>query len=103
MSRRNLGNRLYSGEASLPIVAHSKRWYTISAVLMLIAIGAVLVRGGLQLGVEFTGGAELTAQVAQTSDSTVPNVRDAVIATGIEEAAEPRVVVVGDDNVRIHT
>ncbi|HMG30193.1 MAG TPA: protein translocase subunit SecF [Jiangellaceae bacterium] len=103
MSRRNLGNRLYTGEASLPIVTHSKRWYTISAVLMLIAIGAMLVRGGLQLGVEFTGGAELTAQVAQTSDTTVPDVREAVIATGIDEAAEPRVVVVGDDNVRIHT
>ena len=103
MSRRNLGNRLYTGEASLPIVTHSKRWYTISAVLMLIAISAMLVRGGLQLGVEFTGGAELTAQVAQTSDTTVPDVREAVIATGIDEAAEPRVVVVGDDNVRIHT
>jgi len=103
VSRRNLGNRLYTGEASLPIVTHSKRWYTISAVLMLIAIGAMLVRGGLQLGVEFTGGAELTAQVAQTSDTTVPDVREAVIATGIDEAAEPRVVVVGDDNVRIHT
>ena len=103
MSQRNLGNRLYTGEASLPIVTHSKRWYAISAVLMLVAIGAVLLRGGLQLGVEFTGGAELTAQVAQTSDSTVPDVRDAVIATGIDEAAEPRVVVVGDDNVRVQT
>jgi preprotein translocase subunit SecF len=103
VSQRNLGNRLYTGEASLPIVTHSKRWYAISAVLMLVAIGAVLLRGGLQLGVEFTGGAELTAQVAQTSDSTVPGVREAVIDTGIEEASEPRVVVVGDDNVRIHT
>ena len=103
MSRRSLGNRLYSGEASLPIVSHSKRWYAISAVLMVVAIGSVLLRGGLQLGVEFTGGAELTAQVAQTSDSTVPDVRDAVIATGIDEAAEPRVVVVGDDNVRVQT
>jgi preprotein translocase subunit SecF len=70
---------------------------------MVVAIGSVLLRGGLQLGVEFTGGAELTAQVAQTSDSTVPDVRDAVIATGIDEAAEPRVVVVGDDNVRVQT
>jgi preprotein translocase subunit SecF len=103
MSRRSIGNRLYTGEASLPIVAHSKRWYTISAVLMVIAIGSVVLRGGLQLGVEFTGGAELTAQVSQTSDSTVPDVIDAVVATGIAEAAEPRVVVVGDDNVRVQT
>jgi preprotein translocase subunit SecF len=103
VSRRPLANRLYTGEASLPIVAHSKRWYAISAVLILVAIGSVLVRGGLQLGVEFTGGAELTAQVTQTSDSTVHDVGDAVISTGIDEAAEPRVVVVGDDNVRVQT
>ncbi|HEX6578349.1 MAG TPA: protein translocase subunit SecF [Jiangellaceae bacterium] len=103
MSRRPLANRLYAGEVSLPIVYHSKRWYAISAVLMLIAIGAVLLRGGLQLGVEFTGGAELTAQVTQTTDATVPDVRNAVIGTGITEAAEPRVVVVGDDNVRVQT
>jgi preprotein translocase subunit SecF len=103
MSRRPLANRLYTGEVSLPIVYHSKRWYAISAVLMLVALGAVLLRGGLQLGVEFTGGAELTAQVTQTSGSTVPDVRAAVIRTGIDEAAEPRVVVVGDDNVRVQT
>ncbi|HEU0212450.1 MAG TPA: protein translocase subunit SecF [Jiangellaceae bacterium] len=103
MSRRPLANRLYAGEVSLPIVHHSKRWYAISAVLMAIAIGAVLLRGGLQLGVEFTGGAELTAQVTETTDATVPDVRDAVIGTGLDEAAEPRVVVVGDDNVRVQT
>ena len=103
MSRRPLANRLYAGEVSLPIVQHSKRWYAISAVLMAIAIGAVLLRGGLQLGVEFTGGAELTAQVSETTDATVPDVRDAVISTGLDEAAEPRVVVVGDDNVRVQT
>ena len=103
MSRRPLANRLYSGEVSLPIVYHSKRWYAISAVLMVIAIGAVVLRGGLQLGVEFTGGAELTAQVTQTTDATVPDVQDVVIGTGIDEAAEPRVVVVGDDHVRVQT
>ena len=90
--RQSLGNRLYTGETSLPIVAHARWWYTASAVLLVIAIGALVFRG-LHLGIEFTGGAELTARVEQTTDSTVGDVRAAVIATGIDGAAEPRVRV----------
>ena len=97
---QSLGNRLYSGETSLPIVAHARWWYTASAVLLVIAIGALVFRG-LHLGIEFTGGAELTARVEQTTDSTVGEVRAAVIATGIDEAAEPRVVVVNDQSVQV--
>jgi preprotein translocase subunit SecF len=101
-SRRTLGSRLYTGETSLPIVAHARWWYTASAVLLVVAVAALLFRG-LHLGIEFTGGAELTARVEQTTDSTVGDVRDAVIATGIDEAVEPRVVVVNDESVRVQT
>ena len=100
--RRSLGSRLYTGETSLPIVAHARWWYTASAVLLVVAIGALLFRG-LHLGIEFTGGAELTARIEQTTDSMVADVRDAVIATGIDDAAEPRVVVVNDESVRVQT
>ena len=100
--RRSLGSRLYSGETSLPIVAHAKWWYAASAILLVVAIGALVFRG-LHLGIEFTGGAELTARIEQTTDSMVGDVRDAVIATGIDDAAEPRVVVVDDESVRVQT
>jgi preprotein translocase subunit SecF len=100
--RKSLGSRLYSGETSLPIVAHAKWWYTASAVLLVVAIGALVFRG-LHLGIEFTGGAELTARIEQTTDSMVGDVRDAVIATGIDDAAEPRVVVANDESVRVQT
>ena len=100
--RRSLGSRLYTGETSLPIVAHARWWYTASAVLLVVAVGALLFRG-LHLGIEFTGGAELTARIEQTTDSMVADVRDAVIATGIDDAAEPRVVVVNDESVRVQT
>ena len=68
----------------------------------MVAVGALLFRG-LHLGIEFTGGAELTARIEQTTDSMVADVRDAVIATGIDDAAEPRVVVVNDESVRVQT
>ncbi|MET0712336.1 MAG: protein translocase subunit SecF [Jiangellaceae bacterium] len=100
--RRSLGSRLYTGETSLPIVAHARWWYAASAVLLVVAIGALVFRG-LHLGIEFTGGAELTARIEQTTDSMVADVRDAVIATGIDDAAEPRVVVANDESVRVQT
>src|SRR5215204_3008094 len=102
MTRQSLGNRLYRGEVSVPIVQNARRWYLVSAILLAIAFGGLIGRG-LQLGVEFSGGAELTAPVEQVADSTVGDVRGAVIATGIGEAADPRVTVVGDDSVRVQT
>jgi len=102
MTRQSLGNRLYRGEVSVPIVQNARRWYLVSAILLAVALGGLIGRG-LQLGVEFSGGAELTAPVEQVTDSTVSDVRGAVIATGIEEAADPRVMVVGDESVRVQT
>ena len=102
MTRQSLGNRLYRGEVSVPIVQNARRWYLVSAILLAVALGGLIGRG-LQLGVEFSGGAELTAPVEQVTDSTVGDVRGAVIDTGLEEAADPRVTVVGDDSVRVQT
>jgi preprotein translocase subunit SecF len=102
MSRQSLGNRLYTGEVSFAIVQHARRWYLVSAVLLVVALGGLVGRG-LQLGVEFSGGAEFSVPAAEATDSTVSDVRAAVIETGVEAAADPRVTVVGDDSVRVQT
>jgi preprotein translocase subunit SecF len=102
MRRRSLGNRLYTGEVSFSIVQNARRWYLVSVILLTIAL-AGLVGRGLQLGVEFSGGAELSAPVAEATESTVNDVRAAVIETGLETAADPRVTIVGEDSVRVQT
>jgi len=53
----NIGHRLYAGEVSIDFVGRRKTWYIVSAVILVIAIGALLFRG-LNLGIEFKGGAE---------------------------------------------
>jgi preprotein translocase subunit SecF len=53
----NLGHRLYAGEVSVDFVGRRKTWYVVSGVILLIAIAAMLLRG-LNLGIEFKGGAE---------------------------------------------
>ena len=97
-----LGNRLYRGETSFNIVGRAKRWYAVSAGLLGFAILGLLVNG-LTLGVEFTGGAEITAQAPGVTQSDVGTVRAAVTDTGIENASDPRVTIVGDDRVRVQT
>lgn len=52
----NISTRLYSGESPFNFVGNRKRWYIISGILLVVSIAVLLLRG-LNLGVEFQGGA----------------------------------------------
>ena len=78
-SIRNLGHRLYEGEVSVDFVGRRKTWYLVSAVILLVCIGAVIFRG-LNFGIEFRGGAEFTIPNATCSIEQARDVADA--ATG---------------------
>jgi protein-export membrane protein SecD/preprotein translocase SecF subunit len=97
-----LGNRLYRGEKSFAIVGNSRRWYAVSAGLLAVAVLGLLVNS-LSLGVEFRGGAEITASAPAATDADVAPTRAAVVATGVEAASDPRVTLVGEDRVRVQT
>ncbi|MDZ7576668.1 MAG: protein translocase subunit SecF [Candidatus Nanopelagicales bacterium] len=92
----DLGHRLYVGDVSYNFVGKRKLWYTISAVLLLITIGSLFVRG-LNLGIEFRGGAEF--QVPQSS-CTIEQARDTVEKTGESQAI---VTQLGSGSLRIQT
>jgi len=94
-----LGNRLYRGEVSYNIVGRKRLWYTISAVVLLISIATLGVRG-LNLGIEFKGGAEFTVPVTNASTTSVTQARDAVTAAKVQVS---NVTIVGGNKVRIQT
>jgi preprotein translocase subunit SecF len=52
----DLGGRLYRGEVSFDFVGRQKLWYTISGIILLISVVALLTRG-LNFSEEFKGGA----------------------------------------------
>jgi preprotein translocase subunit SecF len=91
-----LGHKLYSGEVSYEIVGRARRWYAISGVIVLIALLSLFLRG-LNLGIEFTGGAEY--QVPSTSCS-IEEARSAVEAVGVEPST---VTQLGNDLIRVTT
>lgn len=92
-----LGGRLYSGETSFNIIENRKRWYSISAIFLLISIGALAVQG-LHLGLEFKGGASYTVTKAGI---TIEQGRAA--ADQFEIPGESVVQKIGDDKIRIQT
>ncbi len=91
-----LGQKLYSGEVSFDIVGLRRRWYAISAVVVLIAVLSLMIRG-LSLGIEFTGGAEF--QVPSAS-CTQDQARTAVEQSGV---ATSSVTELGNQSIRITT
>ena len=55
--RIGIGQRLYQGQVSVNFVGRRRTWYVISAIILLVSVGALLFRG-LNLGIEFRGGAD---------------------------------------------
>ena len=91
-----LGSRLYRGEVSYDFVGRRKRWYAISAAILALAIGGLVFRG-LNLGIEFQGGAQFTV--------TAPNVTVDQARSAMKDAGYTNAVVTqaGTDKIRIQT
>ena len=99
--RHGLAHRLYTGETSYDFMRHRKKWYIVSAVVLLICIGSLLIRG-LNLGIEFKGGTVFTVPVTVTS--SVPNDLGRVVEdTGLPELDATSVVTIGDNSARVQT
>jgi preprotein translocase subunit SecF len=92
----DIGDRLYSGEKSFDFIGKWRVWYSISAVAVLIAIAALIIRG-LTLGIEFKGGAEFVIPATETSISEARQImRDIGLPTAV-------VVEVGQERFQIQT
>ena len=94
---KGIGSRLYTGETSFNIIGNRKRWYSVSAVFILISIAALFIQG-LHLGIEFKGGSSYTVNKAGIS---VEQARASVEEIGI--SGEIIVQKIGDSKVRIQT
>ena len=94
-----LGNRLYRGDASYNIVGKSRTWYIVSAVVLSISILTLVVQG-LNLGIEFKGGAEFTVPYSNATTANVTQAREAVKAAGFEAS---NVTILGGNKIRIQT
>lgn len=95
----SLGHRLYTGQASFDLVGRRKVWYIISGVLLTVSVATLGIRG-LNLGIEFKGGAEFSVPVSSASTESVTQARKAVQDAGKEVSS---VTIVGGDTLRVQT
>jgi preprotein translocase subunit SecF len=98
------GHALYDGSFSIDFVGRRLLWYTISAVIIGVAIFGLLYKG-LNLGIEFEGGVEYRVSMpsGQANEAAVEDIRDAVAGSGIDAASSPIVNTSGDKNIRVQT
>ncbi|MDI3420222.1 protein translocase subunit SecF [Streptomyces luteolus] len=90
----NLGARLYRGEVGYDFIGKRKVWYGVSILITITAVVALAVQG-LNLGIEFKGGAVFTTPKTEAS---VAQAQEAA-----EEASGHQVIVqkLGSGGVRI--
>jgi preprotein translocase subunit SecF len=98
-----LGNDLYTGKRSIDFVGRKWLWYAVSGLIVLLAVLGLSVKG-LDMGIEFVGGAEYkvgSVPADRMNQSTVDDLRAAVADTGIDAAQQPVVTTNGNDGLLV--
>ncbi|MDQ6687048.1 MAG: protein translocase subunit SecF [Actinomycetota bacterium] len=98
------GNDLYSGRRSIDFVGRKWLWYTLSGVIVVLAVGGLYFKG-LNLGIEFKGGVQYTVTLpqAQVTQAEADRIRAAVAGTGIKGAVSPTVTTSGTSSILVTT
>ncbi len=99
-----IGTRLYQGDASVDFIGRRKTWYLISALIVVVVLAGLVLRG-LNFGIEFRGGVEFKGTGFSDASTAVDDVTDAVVGAEIIGAESPTVVAEGSpaDTVRVET
>ncbi|GAA2315708.1 protein translocase subunit SecF [Streptomyces caniferus] len=94
----NIGARLYRGEVGYDFIGKRKIWYGISILITIVAIVGLGVRG-LNMGIEFSGGAVFTTP--KTSVSTSEAQHKAESAAGGRQAVVQKLANSGALRIQI--
>jgi preprotein translocase subunit SecF len=89
---RTLFRRLNAGEAVFDFIGSRRRWYLVSALLLLVCIGSFVFRG-FNLGIEFSGGTSFQFRAASAQPAQAEEV---VERAGAEVASAPQIVGSGE-------
>ncbi len=81
--------RLYRGETRFDFVGKRRIWFSLSALIILLGIVSIILRGGLNLGIEFKGGTEWTIAAPGVTQTQAA---DAMNGTGL---VDPTVQLLG--------
>ncbi|UXA10461.1 protein translocase subunit SecF [Mycobacterium sp. SMC-8] len=88
--------RLYTGTGAFEVIGKRKLWYTVSGLIILVSLGAMLLRG-FTFGIDFEGGTKVsfprsdtqatTSQVETVFTDTIGNPPESVVIVGAGDSA----------------
>ena len=81
--------RLYRGETRFDFVGRRRIWFSLSSAIIVLGIITIILRGGLNLGIEFKGGTEWTIAAPGVTQTQAT---DAMKGTGV---IDPTVELLG--------
>jgi preprotein translocase subunit SecF len=84
--------RLYRGETRFDFVGRRKAWFTLSTLIVVAGVISIILRGGLNLGIEFKGGTEWTVKAPHVTQVQATN---AMTSAGL---TSPIVQLLGQGN-----
>src|ERR1700744_200757 len=90
MAFRQKLRRLYRGESRVQLIAHRKRWYFASLVIVIVSLISFFTRG-FNIGVGSAGGSHFQTQ-AQGPNLPVTRVNNAFPSTGLKTENLPQEV-----------
>jgi preprotein translocase subunit SecF len=98
--RRHTLKDLYHEDTYYEFLDRKWRWALISGVLVLISVFGFVLRDGLNLGLDFTGGTSWQLTAAKGKTVATSDVRDLVEGVGIKD---PKIVILGSDGIRVES
>ncbi|WP_231750979.1 protein translocase subunit SecF, partial [Mycobacterium sp. NAZ190054] len=88
--------RLYTGTGAFEVIGRRKLWYTVSGLIVLVAVGAILLRG-FTFGIDFEGGTKVSfprsdeaataSQVETVFTDTIGTPPESVVIVGAGDSA----------------
>lgn len=97
--RRHSLADLYHEDTEFDFLHRTWRWVLVSGLFLAIGLAAFGVRGGLNLGIDFSGGTGFQVTV-QGSNPSASEARAVLAGVGIPEA---KIVIVGGTTLRVQT
>jgi preprotein translocase subunit SecF len=100
VTRRHRFSDLYHERTNYQFIKHSKRWLILSTTLVVLSLALLGLRG-LNLGIDFEGGAAWQVQMQDGKHASVGQVRDLLRPLGMEEAKISTLGGGGDQSIRV--